>query len=76
MWIERVAEADILAAARAVDARIAAGERLPLAGVPFAVKDNIDVAGPADHCRLPRLRLPAGRDRAGGRCGCWRRARC
>src|SRR5262249_24932789 len=44
-WIGRFAEANVLAAAAAVDARIAAGERLPLAGAPFAVKDNIDVAG-------------------------------
>lgn len=44
-WIDRVAREDVLAAARAVDARIAAGETLPLAGVPFAVKDNLDVAG-------------------------------
>jgi aspartyl-tRNA(Asn)/glutamyl-tRNA(Gln) amidotransferase subunit A len=34
-----------LAAAAAVDARIAKGERLPLAGVPIAVKDNILVSG-------------------------------
>ncbi|HWA63605.1 MAG TPA: allophanate hydrolase [Caulobacteraceae bacterium] len=45
VWITRVPQADVLAAAAAVDARIMAGERLPLAGVPFAVKDNLDVAG-------------------------------
>ena len=43
-WISRVVHERVLAAARAVDVRIAAGERLPLAGVPFAVKDNLDVA--------------------------------
>ena len=44
-WILRLPAEAVLAQARAVDDRIAAGEILPLAGVPFAVKDNIDVAG-------------------------------
>lgn len=34
-----------LAEADAVDARVAAGEDLPLAGVPFTVKDNLWVGG-------------------------------
>jgi allophanate hydrolase len=44
-WIARCADEDVMRAAARVDARIAAGERLPLAGVPFAIKDNIDLAG-------------------------------
>jgi len=45
VWISRVQVSDVIGAAKAVDARIAAGERLRLAGVPFAIKDNLDVAG-------------------------------
>ncbi|HEY7852123.1 MAG TPA: amidase family protein, partial [Caulobacteraceae bacterium] len=44
-WIARLAAEDVLARAAAVDERVARGENLPLAGVPFAVKDNIDLAG-------------------------------
>jgi len=45
VWIARFAADALRAAAATVDARLATGEVLPLAGVPFAVKDNIDVAG-------------------------------
>ncbi len=60
-----------LAAAREVDARLVAGEQLPLAGVPFTVKDNLwlggrpatfgskvfaDVVAPRDSWSVARLR--------------------
>jgi len=47
VWISLRAEADVLAEAERLDARVAAGAgpRLPLAGLVAAVKDNIDVAG-------------------------------
>jgi allophanate hydrolase len=45
VWITRPTEAATLGVARGIDERIATGERLPLAGAPFAVKDNLDVAG-------------------------------
>ncbi|WP_439469074.1 allophanate hydrolase [Blastomonas fulva] len=45
IWISRASPEALIEAARGIDARVAAGETLPLAGVSFAVKDNIDVAG-------------------------------
>lgn len=50
IWISRVDDAALRAQARALDTVLAAEgaaalARLPLLGIPFAVKDNIDVAG-------------------------------
>ncbi|WP_176057102.1 allophanate hydrolase [Paraburkholderia sp. BCC1876] len=50
VWTLRVPGADLMARARALDVAYeeqggAVFERMPLFGVPFAVKDNIDVAG-------------------------------
>lgn len=45
VWIHLESKANLLAAARILEQRQAAGEVLPLYGLPFAVKDNIDVAG-------------------------------
>lgn len=44
IWISRMPDEILMAAAVAIDECIARGADLPLAGVPFAVKDNIDVA--------------------------------
>jgi allophanate hydrolase len=45
IWITLRPAAEALAEAAAIDAGVAAGEQLPLAGLVAAVKDNIDVAG-------------------------------
>lgn len=55
IWITRCSEEDVLAAAARVDARVAAGEALPLAGVPFAIKDNIDLADVLTTAGCPRF---------------------
>jgi allophanate hydrolase len=45
VWISRAKDSDILARARELGEDWAAWSCLPLYGIPFAVKDNIDVAG-------------------------------
>ncbi|MPY50182.1 allophanate hydrolase [Streptomyces acidicola] len=45
IWIDLRPRAEVEAEARALDERLAAGERLPLAGRLFAAKGNIDVQG-------------------------------
>jgi allophanate hydrolase len=53
VWISRFPAEVVLAAADRVDADTAAGRALPLAGLTFAVKDNIDVAGLATTAACP-----------------------
>jgi allophanate hydrolase len=45
VWIHLESKETLLEAARELERRQRAGAHLPLYGVPFAVKDNIDVAG-------------------------------
>ena len=54
-WISRLPAEQVLERARHIDQRVAAGESLPLAGVPIAVKDNIDVAGVATTAACPEF---------------------
>ncbi len=45
VWISRPTDAALRAGAAALEARRGEIDRLPLYGIPFAGKDNIDVAG-------------------------------
>jgi allophanate hydrolase len=45
VWISRFGADELLGTARRIDEAVADGAALPLAGLTFAVKDNIDVAG-------------------------------
>jgi allophanate hydrolase len=62
VWITLRPEAEALAEAALVDARVAAGERLPLAGLVAAVKDNIDVAGLPTTAGAPSYAYAPSRD--------------
>jgi allophanate hydrolase len=73
LWITLRPREDVEAEARALDERVAAGERLPLAGRLLAVKGNIDVhglpttAGCPPYARHPAADAPAvARLRAAG----------
>ena len=65
VWITLRPAADALAEAEAVDARTAAGEWLPLAGLVAAVKDNIDVAGLPTTAGAPSYEYLPERDATG-----------
>lgn len=62
VWITLRPVAEALAEAAAVDAAVAAGEQLPLAGLVAAVKDNIDVAGLPTTAGAPSYEYLPARD--------------
>jgi allophanate hydrolase len=62
VWIHLRSEADVTADARAVAARVAAGETLPLAGLLFAAKGNIDIGGLQTTAACPAFGVVAETD--------------
>jgi allophanate hydrolase len=60
-WIHVFARDALLARAAKLEERRASGERLPLYGLPFAVKDNIDVAGEPTTAGCPAYRYVASK---------------
>jgi allophanate hydrolase len=59
-WIHLAREEEVQAAAAALERSRADGAGLPLYGIPFAVKDNIDVAGMPTTAACPEFaRVPA-----------------
>jgi allophanate hydrolase len=61
VWIHLVPRAEARIQAERQRRRLAAGADLPLYGVPFAVKDNLDVAGLPTTAACPAFRYVADR---------------
>ena len=61
VWITRVPADQVFAQLDSAEAKIAAGIPQPLLGIPFAVKDNIDVAGQPTTAACPAFRYIADR---------------
>ncbi|MCD4850528.1 allophanate hydrolase [Arthrobacter sp. AK01] len=73
IWIHLRGRDELLAEAARIDAAVAAGENLPLAGLLLAVKNNVDVAGMVTTAACPgfgdapaRDAVPVARLRAAG----------
>jgi allophanate hydrolase len=62
VWISRFTPEALEAEADRVDAAVGAGAHLPLAGLTFAVKDNIDVVGLATTAACPAFAYEPGSD--------------
>ncbi|MBV8577767.1 MAG: allophanate hydrolase [Acetobacteraceae bacterium] len=62
VWISRVSADEVRARARALAEDALGRDLLPLYGIPFAVKDNIDVAGMETTAACPAFAYTATRD--------------
>jgi allophanate hydrolase len=62
VWITLRPAGEALAEAAGIDARVAGGAELPLAGLVAAVKDNIDVAGLPTTAAAPSFAYQAAED--------------
>lgn len=61
-WIAIASDDQLNTQITELEKRLAAGETLPLAGVPFVVKDNIDVAGFATTAACPAFSYAPNED--------------